>query len=224
MTQTAWLLPAVAAVGALATGALVARRLTAGGGSFGLVDFWGTAFALTTLADAFLTSKLSPLAGKPAATGVAIFFVILGDFRLFLLSERVARKQGPIFTATRRALGFAFLTPIIQHGAAYFLPEYFAGKDLRFTFLTYEIVCLVVLALYVKLGAREGDDDDVATGNRLVGFFMVQYALWIVADALILYAPGLRELGFGLRLVPNVMYYGVFVPLGYALAAPRLGK
>ena len=223
LTQAAWILPAVAAVGAVATGALVARRVT-DGGSFGFVDFWGTAFALTTLADAYLTSKLSPFAGTGTATGLAIFFVILGDFRLFLLSERAARPKGPIFTASRRALVFAFLTPVIQRAAAYFLPQYFVGKDLRFTFLAYEVVCLVVLGLYLKLGAREGDDDDVTLVDRLVTFFLAQYALWIAADALILFVPAMRDLGFGLRLVPNVMYYGVFVPLGYALAAPHLGK
>ena len=219
-TQAPWLLPAVAAAGAVATGVLVARRLR-GGESFGFVDVWGAAFALTTLADAVLTSKLSPLG---ASTAVAVFFVILGDFRLFLLSERAARPRGPVFTAARRALGFAFLTPVLQHGAAFLLPQTFAGKELRFTFLTYEIICLVVLALYAKLGAREGDDDDVTLGNRVVGFFALQYLLWIVADASILFVPSLRDLGFGLRLVPNVMYYGVFVPLGYALAAPRLGR
>ncbi len=219
-TQAPWLLPAVATLGALASGALVARRLR-GGGTFGFVDFWGAAFALTTLLDAVLTSKLSPLAGS---TGLAVFFVILGDSRLFLLSERAARPKGPIFTASRRALGLAFVTPVLQHGSKYFFPERYAGKDLRFTFLAYEIICLVVLGVYLKRGAREGDDEDVALGDRLVGFFAAQYALWIAADVIILFVPSLRDIGFGLRLVPNVLYYGVFVPFGYALATPRLGK
>lgn len=219
-TQAPWLLPTVATLGALVTGALVVRRLRAGS-TFGFVDFWGVAFAVTTLLDAVLTSKLSPLA---ASTGLAVFFVILGDFRLFWLSERAARPKGPILTAARRAVGFAFVTPVLQHGSKHFFPELYAGKDLRYTFLAYEIVCLVVLGLYVKLGAREGDDADVALGNRLVAFFAAQYALWIAADVLILFVPAARDLGFGLRLVPNVLYYGVFVPVGYALALPRLGK
>jgi len=218
VTQAPWLLPAFAAASAVLSGALLAKH--AGTGSR-FVNIWVAAFAATTLADAFLTSKLSPLGGS---TAMAIFFVILGDFRLFLLAEKVARPLGPSLTAARRALTFAFITPVLQRGVAFLLPEHFAGKDLRFTFLTYEVICLVTLAVYAKRSTREGDDAHVAVGDRLIGFFALQYALWAIADALILYAPSFRDIGFGLRLIPNVMYYGVFVPFGYAQAAPRVSK
>lgn len=221
-SQNALLLPIVATLSAAATGGLVARHWLREG-VLGFAERWALLFGVSTLLDAFATAPFSPLSHGPAALWVSIFFVIFGDFRLFALSEHHARPRGPWATAARRALMFAVVTPIVQRLAVWGLPTLLAGKDLRVTFLSYEVIFLVVLALYAAFSAREGDDDDVRAGSRLIAFFGAQYALWALADALILGVPALRDVGFGLRIVPNVMYYGLFVPLGYALSSRQHG-
>lgn len=49
----------------------------------------------------------------------------------------------------------------------------------------------------------------------LTGFVLGQYALWVAADLLILAGA---DLGFGLRLLPNALYYAAFLPFVYAAA------
>jgi len=46
-------------------------------------------------------------------------------------------------------------------------------------------------------------------------FVLAQYALWATADVLILAG---HDAGFALRLAPNALYYGLFLPFVYATA------
>ncbi len=49
-------------------------------------------------------------------------------------------------------------------------------------------------------------------------FELVTYALWALADIAIF--AGAVQAGFALRIVPNVLYYGLFLPF-VAFRAPR---
>jgi hypothetical protein len=48
-------------------------------------------------------------------------------------------------------------------------------------------------------------------------FEIAQYALWALADVIIL---GGHDVGYALRLVPNTMYYVLYLPF-VAWSAPR---
>jgi hypothetical protein len=46
----------------------------------------------------------------------------------------------------------------------------------------------------------------------VLAFVCAYYVVWTTADALVLRG---HEWGWGLRVVPNVLYYGAFVPFAY---------
>ena len=56
-------------------------------------------------------------------------------------------------------------------------------------------------------------------GARVCGFVLLYYGLWATADAIILFAGS--DLGFGLRVVPNLLYYGGLIA-AMAWFAPRV--
>lgn len=190
-------------------------------------------FTLEILADAWQSGTLaSPLvAAAGLATPVAIAFVILGDHRYFLLVERYASIEGGPSKAALAGLGpartwlvalaFALGVPIastLVHTVAF--PEHFA--DPRRTFLLYEAMFLV-LALALRFGVlpRRLAHASEPIRRWLLGvtsFVAVQYALWATADVVILATGG--DGGFLLRIVPNVLYYAVFLPF-VAATAPR---
>ena len=55
--------------------------------------------------------------------------------------------------------------------------------------------------------------------REVTGFVAVQYALWALADAVILWV---HPAGFLLRVVPNVLYYGLFVGYVFLRAPPAI--
>gem|GEM_PF-5782227 len=53
------------------------------------------------------------------------------------------------------------------------------------------------------------------SAGAVLAFVTVQYTLWATADVLILAG---HDAGFALRLAPNALYYGLFLPFVYATA------
>lgn len=167
-------------------------------------------FTFTTALDAWLTGALSPLPqGSLLARNVAIAFVIWGDLRLFVLLEKSRSDDATWRRAWARGAALAFIVPVVQAVALRAFPDAFAEE--RRIYLVYEAAfellgCVLLLARYPRTW--------VATS--LLGFFVVQYALWVTSDVLILSG---QSWAFGLRLVPNAMHYGLFL----LFAARRAG-
>lgn len=161
------------------------------------------------LADALFTGALSPI--PPAATAstvLAIAFVILGDLRFFYLLER--QRSGRM-RALAEAVGWSLLVPVLSAVPRALWPSAFA--DSRWVFLVYELMFFGVALLALALTRRRHAPGPIrAWLTRLCAFELVQYGLWATADVIILAgAPG-GDAGFGLRFVPNLMYYAGFVP------------
>lgn len=191
----AWALCAVALV-------VTVRRVPAGGLRTALLVFTGT-----TALDAWMTGALSPL---PPALGqsVSIAFVVLGDLRLFALVEQ-HRCASSWTKALLRALPLSFVVPVAQALALEASPSTFG--ELRHVFLVYELLFVVLASALLLLRYPSRRARSPALGwyaTSLVGFFLVQYGLWVAADVLILAGV---ESGYGLRLVPNALYYGLFL-------------
>jgi hypothetical protein len=172
-----------------------------------------------TVLDAWLTGRWSPLPkGSQLAENVSIAFVILGDLRLFLLVERFRRAEATWLSALPRAVAMAFIVPCLQGAAVYFFPETFAEP--RRIYLVYEAL-FVLLATGLLLArwpsARAASPALGWYATRLLVFFAVQYGLWVLCDVLILSG---QTWALGLRVLPNALYYGLFL---YAAAyfAPR---
>ncbi|MEZ4293493.1 MAG: hypothetical protein R3B70_00840 [Polyangiaceae bacterium] len=180
-------------------------------------------FVFVTVADALATGALSPVPkGASWGTPLAVAFVILGDFRYFLLVERYAvkgRSLGRIFGV---AAAWAFVVPVVSYALRNVVPS--LAAPVRVTFLTYELLFLglaIVLRAAVLPRRTAGAAPEVRRWLLEVTVFeVVQYTLWASADVAIL--SGI-EAGFLWRLLPNAMYYAAFLPfvLARAPAAER---
>lgn len=188
---------------------------------------WLAVFAPLIVLDAWLTTSPSPL-GPAAGRVAAMALVILGDARLYLLLERFSRDPHPRATrppapALASALALSFVASLAVAAANLLFPAVFAVT--RYSFLLYELLSLaMLLALRFGLLPSRLDARGASPAVRrwvlgLAGFFAVQYALWATADVLILSGLGV---GWYLRLVPNVMYYGLFVEFVRRTSPPEL--
>lgn len=215
--DSAWQHPGIAFVAAALFAVAWARR---SGGVAGLA----TLLLVEIVADAFFTGAYSPLGGSPLATPVAILFVILGDLRFFLLVQ-LALRDGVRFEglgspkAWAAALAWALVIPVLSTVPQKLAPSAFVRPNA--IFLLYEGM-FVVLALVLRLVVLPARLASLSAPVRrwvlgLVAFELVQYALWATADVLILAGV---EAGYLLRIVPNALYYGAFVPFAVA-TAPR---
>ena len=183
---------------------------------------------LLIVLDALATGGWTPIpADTAASTAAGVVFVILGDLRYFVLLQRYSQPGKPGGTAgTVRnllyALGLSLLIPVLFELVSVALPTVFAEP--RRKFLGYEVLFLGLL-LGVRWGLlprRLAADRDGSVRRwllQLTTFEMVQYGLWVLADVIIL--AGARA-GLLLRLLPNVLYYVIFVPFAYLTALPSL--
>lgn len=163
--------------------------------------------------DALWTGGWSPVpADHPLSQPVAILFVILGDYRFFALGEL---QRHPGARGWLQGLAWTMVVPVLHGLCIRTWPTVFA--DLRVVFLAYEVAQAAVVALWWQ-----------QRGQHLVGpqrqwlaavtvFEVTQYILWASADVVILSGA---EAGYGLRLVPNLMYYAGFLAC-VAYFAPR---
>jgi len=165
------------------------------------------ALGVLSLLDAWLTAiHVFGIGALPPSLSLAVplFFVLAGDFRYLLLWE-VATPDGAIAPALRGIARAAALTAIVpitaQLGAAETAPD-----NPRALFLIYELAFCALTAALLRWHPNARALPWVRAVSRLV---LLYYALWATADALLL-ATG-ADLGYGLRVVPNLLYYGGLV-------------
>lgn len=170
----------------------------------GFFRMWGVAFALLIAADAGLNGALTPVKeGTGWATFCGVTFVILGDMRFFLAAE----WDGSALSVGR---GFvlAWIVPLLSQLFRATVP--WVTSSPRATFLTYELLFLGVLTGYAALRVRRMPGAQRDFASKLAAFVALQYVLWAGLDVF-LFATRL-DVGHGLRLVPDVLYYVLFVP------------
>ena len=212
--DSAWQHPGIAFVAGLAFAFALARKV---GGHHGLAIL----FAAEIVADAFFTGTFSPTAPTALGTPVAIAFVILGDLRFFLLVELAIRApRAPSFEglgparAWGAATAWAFAIPVLSAIPQKLFPSAFT--KLNAVFLVYEAM-FVVLAVVLRFAVLPRRLAQASEPVRrwvfgLATFELVQYALWSLADVVILAGA---EAGYWLRIVPNTLYYAAFVPFAW---------
>lgn len=178
---------------------------------------WQLAWAIEIVLDASLTGFATPLHGHPGAERVAsIVFVILGDLRAYLLLERLASPSRAWPATWARALGWSLVASVAVAVATRLTPAVFPST--RHVFLFYESLSIALFALWrFAIVPRLGPSAPASLARDVATFFLVQYALWASSDVLIL--SGI-DLAYLLRIVPNVLYYGLFVAF-VAWRAPR---
>ncbi len=161
---------------------------------------------LLSLIDAWATSThvygVGTLSGT-AASVVPLFFVLAGDWRFLWLvtSATAAGSFEPGGRALASALGLTVLVPISSQLVMWALPQSMSGA--RTLFLVYELAFVALTLGLMTWHPRLREATWVA---RVARFVLVYYGLWATADAILL-ATG-ADWGFGLRVVPNLLYYG----------------
>jgi hypothetical protein len=186
---------------------------------------------LLIVLDALSTGAWSPIDPTTLASSVAgLLWVVLGDLRYFVLVERFAPPSlpsgGPPRPFVSRAFALSLLIPWLSATISAAVPTLF--QQARWKFLVYEVLFLLLLSfirwvrLPRQLAALPPSPETAALRrwlNLLTSFEMAQYALWVLADVLILAGVPAALL---LRLIPNLLYYVAFVPFAYFTAPPAL--
>jgi len=172
----------------------------------GFASRWVTLFTLETLLDPLATGPLASALGSHfASQTLGLTFVLLGDFRVFWL---VLRLRSPEQTTARAALEAAALCAIAPT-----LAGLVALRDLppQAMWLTHELVSLgLAFALNrFALPSELTHPRHAEFVRSVLGFMAAYYGLWASADVLILCGV---DAGWPVRLVPNQLYYGFFVP------------
>lgn len=163
------------------------------------------ALQLIMMLDALCTGALSPI---PPSSGwsqaASVTFVIFGDARFFFLLFQS-------FWDKRRAVLLAILAGLVIPSVSYLLKTLLPSvlPTQRHLFVTYELM-FGVLAVFILLLLARAPQHPMQRWLRMLSSFQLwQYGLWTCADLLIL--RGI-ETGYLLRLIPNTMYYVLFVP------------
>jgi len=209
------------------------------------VRWWAAVFAVLTILD--------PIAGGPllrllavrdprVATGVMLAFVLLGDFRVYLLvfgllayagPRRAARATDPLHAARdtlrvvppRAALAAALATLVVPTVAGLvdrLLRSRHPGLPAQTVWLIYELAFFcVAVGMLVRLVPARVSAAEPRLANylrRVLAYVAAYYALWAAADVVIL--AGI-DAGWALRVVPNQLYYALWVPVAYGLFFAR---
>lgn len=162
--------------------------------------------ALLSFLDAWLTTHhvfgLGPLQGA-AVSLVPLFFVLAGDFRYLLLvtSATAEGAIAPTGKSVVSALGLTMIVPVLSQTAVALLPEPFNG--MRMLFLIYEVSFVVLTLVLLRRGFGATSLPWMRSVSR---FVVVYYSLWAGADLVILISGS--DLGYLLRVLPNLLYYG----------------
>jgi len=190
-----WLAAALGTAAALARTGLqpALRRYCLLLGGLSLLDAWWTSHHVL---------GFGPLQGW-AASAVPLFFVLAGDFRFLLLAVAGTPNGGLAVDRSKLWLA-AWLMLIVPLGSQLvtsLLPA--ALNKPRVLYLIYELaffaLTLCLLRWLPNLRANPWL-------RRVSRFVLLYYGLWATADTILL-ATG-ADLGFLLRVVPNVLYYG----------------
>ncbi|MFZ1865090.1 MAG: hypothetical protein WAU39_12765 [Polyangiales bacterium] len=208
--QHPWLLWASALLGLLV--ALSKRGLSR------QVRAFCVALTVLSLLDAWLTADsvlgVGPLEGV-AASLVPLLFVLLGDFRYFFLIE-AARADGTLAVGRTTVAIAAAWTSVVPIGSQ-LVVHAIGSEEPRVLFLVYETLFVMLsLGLYAAYLPRHARA--VRWTRRVTLFVLIYYGSWAFADAVILHSSA--DAGFLVRMLPNVLYYGGFVP-AVAWTAPR---
>jgi hypothetical protein len=182
------------------------------------VDGYAIAVAVETIADAIATGPLTralDIAGSAAGTALMLTFVLLGDFRVYLLVfGLLSIEDGKSWTtAVGRAAAFTTLVPAVAYPTNALLGAFVEHLDPNSIWLVYEVIFVLVALILRERLLGLGDRIAPATRRYLSAVLLYvagYYALWAMADAFIQLAD--RDLGWAIRMVPNQLYYAWWAP------------
>lgn len=192
-------------------------------------------FSATTLVDILVAGKIIPLGNPEVQTSVEYIFVVIGDLRFIILlafliyarrdDVRVSAEVGASMhhphkkmedlesfrldgSVIKPALVFMMFASLLVQAIDYAKPGLFSEPRRRF--LTYELISLTLsfLWIYAVMPQKSVADREAKFLRRVAIPVFGYYGLWSLADILIL--NGI-EAGHAIRIVPNLIYYCIFL-------------
>lgn len=185
------------------------------------VRAYATFFAVETVLDSLATgplTKLLGLAGTPVGLVVLIFFVLLGDFRVLYLLQRLSFPDRTRERLLAESAAWTLIVPLAALSIRAGLEAVVGALGENAIWLIYEL-CFLALALVLRQVvlprwvSGPGRAPRLAYLRSVAGYAAVYYALWVAADVLI-QVFGL-DVGWALRVIPNQLYYSFYVPFAY---------
>lgn len=183
------------------------------------VDAYAVVFAVETILDPVIGGPVAHalgIADGPAATVLLVLFVLLGDFRVYLLLfGLIAIAGGRGWSdGLRPAIGWTLVVPAVAYTLNALLRALLAGLPPGTIWVVYELlftaVALVLRARLVGARVPAGAPGLPAFLRTVLGYVAAYYGLWALADLLI-QGAGL-DAGWLLRILPNQLYYELWVP------------
>lgn len=211
---------ALIVVPAVFLGYLLTRRAPPDGGveprASRFVHRWAIIFLVETLLDPIATGPLLRWLelGGVLADNAMVPFVLLGDYRVFLLLLAVASPERPFAAAAAEAAAWTLLVPCVA-GTSYAIMRVIDDPPSMMLWLVYEsafaVLALVLRARWVRIEPTRPAVH--AYLRALLAYVALYYALWAAADLLIL-TRGL-DVAWAMRAVANQLYYAFWVPFAY---------
>jgi hypothetical protein len=169
------------------------------------VHLWTIVFTVETILDPLLIVY----AGVPMLP-----FVLLGDFRVFLLILGVARPSRPLVRTVAMAAAWTVVVPIAAWGldaaeravSSRPLPDQLLWLNYEVTFGLLAVGWWIAVSRWWVPARR--------WLRAVLAYVVVYYVLWATADVLILSG---YDLGWALRVVPNQLYYVFWTPVVWSL-------
>jgi hypothetical protein len=185
------------------------------------VRAYATFFAVETVLDPFATGPLTRWLGLSDTTAglvVLIFFVLLGDFRVLYLLQRLSFPERTRERLLAESAAWTLIVPLAALAIQKTLVTLFGSLGDSAIWLIYEL-CFLFLALVLRQVVLPrwvtgpGRERRLAYLRSVATYAAVYYALWATADVLI-QVLGL-DVGWLLRVIPNQLYYAFYVPFVY---------
>ncbi|MCH2172217.1 hypothetical protein MK489_15635 [Myxococcota bacterium] len=176
-------------------------------------------FAFETILDPIATGPLGKFAGlgENASTAVMLLFVLLGDLRVFWLVTYLTDPDRDLMASLRRAALWMWIVPIASWPLYQALLAWRPELPAQTLWILYE-AAFVAVALVLRQRFVPSHLDPDSHGRHFLrtalAYVAVYYSLWLTADLLII--VGGLDMGWALRVVPNQLYYAIWVPFVYA--------
>ena len=172
----------------------------------GFVRRWAAVFAVVAIVDLVATGPLK---------WSLLPFVLLGDFRVFALVLVVMHPSRARPVVMLQAALWTLVVPLVAYGTIRLIEVVAIKQPDTLLWCLYEIFFVILAEAFVVwlLPRVAADREPVRRYLRAVlAFVVLYYVLWAVSDVVTLSG---YDWGWGLRMLPNQLYYGLFVPFAY---------
>jgi len=196
--DSAWHLPAIAFLSVTVLFIALARRKP-------FIVGFTVLFGWAIILDACVNGALSPIP-ESLKSLFALTFVVLGDWRYFILIERYWKGNFRL-TGALRTIAVTSIVPLLSLA---FMQTAAGKNDMRAVFLLYEAAFFVLALIVLGIVRRRVRSLEAQTFLlALTQFELLQYGLWAIADLLVILG---HSWAMTLRMAANILYYALFIP------------